>query len=41
MIIFISSNSALNDNSVVKVPAPAIKGKAIGTIEAVSGVSSL
>tara|TARA_B100002051_G_C16538734_1_gene536449 strand:+ start:460 stop:801 length:342 start_codon:yes stop_codon:yes gene_type:complete len=36
-IILVTSNSALRDNNVVRVPAPAITGKAIGTIDAVSG----
>ncbi len=39
-IILDTSNSALRDNNVVSVPAPAITGKAIGTIDAVSGWSS-
>ena len=39
IITFISSNSALSDSKVVSVPAPAIIGKAIGTIDAVSGSS--
>ncbi len=33
--------SALRDNNVVIVPAPAISGKANGTIETASGISSL
>ena len=39
--IFCVSYSVFNDNKVVMVPAPAIKGKASGTIETVSGASSL
>ena len=39
IITFISCYSALRDSKVVRVPAPAIIGKAIGTIEAVSGSS--
>ena len=39
IITFISSYSALRDRRVVKVPAPAIIGNAIGTIDAVSGSS--
>lgn len=35
------SYSALKDNKEVMVPAPAIMGKANGTIEATSGASSL
>ena len=33
-IILISWNSALRDNAVVKVPAPATSGNAMGTIDA-------
>ena len=39
--MFAKSYSALRVRIVVNVPAPAIKGNAIGTIDAVSGVSSL
>lgn len=39
IITLTSSYSALNDNKVVRVPAPAIIGNAIGTMEAVSGSS--
>ena len=39
--MFAKSYSALSVRIVVNVPAPAIKGNAIGTIDAVSGVSSL
>ena len=39
IITLINWYSALKDSKVVKVPAPAIIGKAIGTIEAVSGSS--
>ena len=38
--MFAKSYSALRVRIVVNVPAPAIKGNAIGTIDAVSGVSS-
>ena len=41
IIILIRSNSALKESKVVKLPGPAIIGKAIGTIEAVSGISFL
>ncbi len=41
MNIFNTSYSALNVNSVVNVPGPAINGKAIGTIEAAAGASCL
>ena len=41
IIIFIVSNSAFRDSIDVKLPAPAINGNAKGTIEAVSGSSSL
>ena len=40
-IILITWYSARNDSKEVKVPAPAIIGNAKGTIEAVSGSSSL
>ena len=40
-IILISSNSALNESNVVKLPGPAIIGNAIGIIDAVSGTSFL
>ena len=40
-IIFNKSYAALSVRIDVSVPAPAIKGNAIGTIEAVSGLSSL
>ena len=40
-MIFIKSYSARIDNKVVMVPAPAITGKAKGTIEATSSASSL
>lgn len=36
-IIFSTWYSALNESKVVTVPAPAIKGKAMGTMEALSG----
>lgn len=36
-----TSNSALNESNVVKLPGPAIIGNAIGTIDAVSGTSFL
>ena len=39
IITLIRSNSARKESIVVKVPAPAIIGKAIGTIDAVSGSS--
>jgi hypothetical protein len=39
--MFAKSYSALSVRIVVNVPAPAIKGNATGTIDAVSGVSSL
>ena len=39
--MLISSNSALNESKVVKLPGPAIIGNAIGTIDAVSGTSFL
>ena len=39
IITLINSYSARRDSSVVKVPAPAIIGNAIGTIDAVSGSS--
>ena len=38
-ITFVRAYSALNDRRVVRVPAPAIIGNAIGTIDAVSGSS--
>ena len=38
-IIFWVAYSVFSDNKVVMVPAPAINGKARGTIETVSGVS--
>ena len=41
MIILLTSNSARNESNDVIVPAPAIIGKAIGTIEAVLGASFL
>ena len=41
MIIFKTWYSALKDKREVMVPAPAIIGKARGTIEAVSGASFL
>ena len=41
IITLIRSNSARKESIVVKVPAPAIIGKAIGTIDAVSGSSPL
>ena len=40
-IILATSNSARKARREVKVPAPAMSGKAMGTIEAVSGDSSL
>ena len=40
-IIFILSYSDLIDINVVNVPGPAISGNAIGTTEAVFGLSSL
>ena len=41
MMILITWYSALSESKEVKVPAPAIIGKARGTIEAVSGSSLL
>ncbi|MNR47700.1 hypothetical protein D3C85_1668350 [compost metagenome] len=40
-MIFCVAYSVFNDNSVVMVPAPAINGKASGTMDTVSGTSSL
>ena len=40
-IMVIESYAALKDSKVVMVPVPAINGNAIGTILAVSGISSL
>jgi hypothetical protein len=40
-MILITSYSALKESREVIVPAPAIIGKARGTMEAVSGISSL
>jgi hypothetical protein len=39
-MIVVVSYCALNEIKVVIVPVPAISGNAIGTIEAVSGISS-
>jgi len=41
MMILIVSNSARNERRVVKEPAPAISGKAMGTMEAPEGESCL
>lgn len=41
IMMLITWYSARKDNSEVNVPAPAINGKAIGTIEAVAEDSSL
>ena len=41
LMMFIMANSACNETSEVMVPAPAIKGNAMGTMEAVLGLSSL
>lgn len=41
MIMLISAYPARKESTVVKEPAPAINGKAIGTIEADSGSESL
>ncbi len=40
MMMLISPNSARNAKTVVNEPAPAINGKAIGTMDADSGVES-
>ena len=40
-MMFAAANSARKESKVVKVPAPAMIGKAMGTIDAVSGDSSL
>lgn len=41
IIMFSTKYSALKESKDVSVPAPAINGKAMGTIEALSGSSSL